>query len=306
MNARLVLASRTMSKRRSSAEIHQGSHGVRVARQTRPFFLAVLLMAVCGLISATAWADRLALVEVRAGEGLSPEIRKRFEAAAVKGLSSAGHSVISPDDVRSRLQGRGALAGCRGGDCVRPMTQALSVEGIVVGEVAAQEKNYVITLRLLRPTAAGASEVAKADERCDICTQAEADQAVEKAATNLGQQAAKLGPAAPPTPSSVVVTPPAPNGGPSAAPSAAPSSSLGAPPWSGWRSASRSSSSTASRLAARPTRNVTAPRSAIPPPPATSLPAWGPPAWWPPASSSISTFAVPATRPSGPVLSDSP
>jgi hypothetical protein len=168
---------------------------------------ALALMAILGS-TGLARAEKAGLAEVRAGEGVSPEIRKRFEAAALKGLQTGGHSVLGPDEVRSKLGGQARLAGCRGGDCIGPMSQALGVDTVVVGEVSAQEKNYVVTLRALRGQGATSSEVAKVEERCDICTVSEAAQAVEKAGQAMSERLTKLGPPAGATPSVIVTAPP--------------------------------------------------------------------------------------------------
>lgn len=110
-------------------------------------------------------------------------LRERFHDAVARGLQQgapAGISVLSGGDVRAQLSGD--LASCSGTGCATPAARALSVDRLVVTEIAVTGKNYSISLRVVDPSG---TETSRTADRCDICSVREADDAVARAAARL-------------------------------------------------------------------------------------------------------------------------
>jgi len=128
-----------------------------------------------------------------AGERLT-----HFHDALAQGLKTGGAPVVPAATVRARLKLGLENAGCDEGPCLQTNAGLVGSSRLATAKVSSVGKNYTIEVRLFR----GQVQTAKAVGRCDVCTNAEAIQTLERLATDLGSKAEE-----PPAPLPVVPRP---------------------------------------------------------------------------------------------------
>jgi hypothetical protein len=111
----------------------------------------------------------------------------------VEGLKAARFNVLHGDDLQKRL-GAGTVT-CRTPDCYPALAQKLRVAYLVVVTVGQHERNYGITLVLVRGRSG--EKAAEVQERCDICGIEEVGEKMGLAASSLRTklEALMVGPA---------------------------------------------------------------------------------------------------------------
>jgi len=147
------------------------------------------------LLPLAAAAERIAALPPVVPDA-EPEIVERLHDAVVRGLTEGGRSAVPVAEVRELVGARADLAGCRQGPCVRGFSVALNAQRVASPTVDIAGKNYHVTIDLL---GGGTGRVlASQTATCDICTLAEAEAAVQKAALELATTAPPWPPPAPP------------------------------------------------------------------------------------------------------------
>jgi hypothetical protein len=113
----------------------------------------------------------------------------------VEGLKAARFNVLSGDDLQKRLGADVATVTCRTPDCYPALAQKLRVAYLVVVTVGQHERNYGITLVLVRGRSG--EKAAEVQERCDICGIEEVGEKMGLAASSLRTklEALMVGPA---------------------------------------------------------------------------------------------------------------
>lgn len=147
--------------------------------------------------------------------GLSTELRLKMEEAAAAGLRASGAEVISSAEL-SRARSAAALGACTDTSCEQKLAQLTDTRYWLRGNVALDTSTYRIHLELT--DARSGSVVSARDDSCDICTEADATEAVNMAASTLKAAAkanltAAAAPVRAPAVAPPVTAPPAPAAG---------------------------------------------------------------------------------------------
>jgi hypothetical protein len=113
----------------------------------------------------------------------------------VEGLKAARFNVLIGDELQKRLGAGAATMACRTPDCYPALAQRLRVAYLVVVTVGQHERNYGITLVLVRGRSG--EKAAEVQERCDICGIEEVGEKMGLAASSLRTklEALMVGPA---------------------------------------------------------------------------------------------------------------
>ncbi|MBI5477662.1 MAG: PEGA domain-containing protein [Deltaproteobacteria bacterium] len=170
---------------------------MRAARAA--FCLAALLMPLgAGAEEAPATEVAGALVAVLPPDfsaNVSEGARTTLVQRLVEGLKVARFNVVSGEELQKRLGADGAALGCRTPDCYPALARRLRVAYLVVVTVGQVERNYDITLVLLRGRSG--EKAAETRERCDICGIEEVGEKMGLAASSLRTklEALMVGPA---------------------------------------------------------------------------------------------------------------
>jgi hypothetical protein len=135
-----------------------------------------------------------------AAPGLSAELRGKLEDAAAAGLRASGAEVVSTSQL-SRTRSTAGLGACTDTACEQKLAQLTDTRTWLRGSVALDTSTYRIHLELT--DARSGSVLSARDDTCDICTEADATEAVNMAASTLQatmktKAAAKAIPAATP------------------------------------------------------------------------------------------------------------
>ena len=126
-----------------------------------------------------------AIVEIRF-VGLPPALEEQVRLRLRQALNLEGYKVIDEKRTQQQARDEGAPPGCVVGPCVTRVVRGLKVERAVVGGVRGQGTSYEFTLSLLET--GGGSLLAQVNERCDVCSFKEVEDAVGRAATQLHKQ----------------------------------------------------------------------------------------------------------------------
>jgi hypothetical protein len=157
--------------------------------------------------------ERLALASFRTlGEHMTEPARGALRLSLTGGLAAAGFEVVGDEEQTQRLRGVPGLAGCETAACLKRLGEVLGVKNALKGQIEMIGTSRYLTSLSLIETETG-REIARVDDTCEVCTLAEANDAVSNAAAALK---AKLEPPRVPAPPAVAaVTAPAPEPPPS-------------------------------------------------------------------------------------------
>ncbi|MBC8132618.1 MAG: hypothetical protein H7X95_06525, partial [Deltaproteobacteria bacterium] len=134
--------------------------------------------------------------------GLPADLRIRLEDAAAAGLKASGADVVSAVEL-SRARQSASLGTCSDTLCEQRLAQVTDTRYWLRGTCQLDTSTYRLHLELV-DARSGAVVVAR-DDTCDICTEADAAETINVAASALK---AALGRAPQPQPTNVAATPP--------------------------------------------------------------------------------------------------
>jgi hypothetical protein len=126
---------------------------------------------------------------------LPADLRIRLEDAAAAGLRASGAQVISATEL-SRARAAASLGACTDAVCEQRLAQITDARYWLRGTCALDTSTYRIHLELA--DARTGAVVAARDDTCDICTEAEAAESVNMAASALKAKLSRAAPAASP------------------------------------------------------------------------------------------------------------
>jgi hypothetical protein len=178
-----------------------------IPTMTREALVAVCLAALLTPLGASAEAPAAdapaaeiagALVAVLPPEysaNVSEGARTTLVQRLVEGLKAASFNVVYGDELLKRLGADTSALACRTADCYPALAKRLRVAYLVVITVGQVERNYDITLVLLRGRSG--EKAAELRERCDICGIEEVGEKMGLAASSLRTklEALMVGPA---------------------------------------------------------------------------------------------------------------
>jgi hypothetical protein len=150
-----------------------------------------LVLASTLLWAGAVSADELVPLVPKMDPPAAAERVTQFHDALGEGLKAGGASVMPAATVRAKLKLGLENAGCDEGPCLQTNAALVGSLRLATARVSSVGKNYTIEVRLFR----GNVQLAKSTGRCDVCTNAEAVQTLQKLATELGSKAEE-----PPTP----------------------------------------------------------------------------------------------------------
>jgi hypothetical protein len=167
--------------------------------------LAILALAL-GIPQAVRGETRVAGLVPQVTPTVSVEVGERFQGALGEGLAAVrGVEVVPRAEVEQVLQQPELLA-CNAAPCFTRIAAQLRALRLVTCNVKIIGKAYAVTLRVIDEFG---REVTRREQHCEICTLAEAEDTIRRAATSLAP-ALQAPPPAPPPPASAPATQPAP------------------------------------------------------------------------------------------------
>ncbi len=149
----------------------------------RGVVVAVALLALTGRAHA-ADEKRVAVLEIAIEGDAPPELRAQLEKSLDGGLYAAGFEVVTHAEVTKKLKTAPELAGCTSTTCLDRLGKLLHVTRFVRARVEASGAAYQFELELLGAEVAG-GVVNRVDRSCSVCTIAEANDEMSRAATAL-------------------------------------------------------------------------------------------------------------------------
>jgi hypothetical protein len=178
-----------------------------MAFPSRRLALVALALTVAGGARSAAAQERVVVWSVSAtGTGAAP-LREQFSRSIAGGMAAAGLAVVPRAEIERRLASTPGLVGCETSPCLGRVAELLQVSRIVRGRVEVFGSSYVFRLEQL---AADAGALGSIDGRCDVCTIAEINEQLSRAAVRLARSVAPR-PAPPaPAPKAPRPAPPAP------------------------------------------------------------------------------------------------
>ncbi len=167
-----------------------------MARRAQPGRVGgrVLVLGLALLAGAPAFAQAPAAIPISSAAilelrfvdlppALAEQIRQRLRHA----LNLEGYKVVDEKRSQTQLREEGAPPGCLVGPCLARVARGLKVERVVVGGVRGQGSSYDYTLTLLET--GGGSLLAQVNQRCDVCSFKDLEEAIGRAAAQLHKQA---------------------------------------------------------------------------------------------------------------------
>ena len=179
-----------------------------------PTLLSLAALAAAALAPAVAAAApklRIAVVGLTSGKA-SAEVREKLDAAVAAGLAASGAEVVGAAETARRLAARGA-GGCASAACLAGVAQEAGARYVVRGSVELDGRSYLLRLEML-DGASGGGVIESREDRCEICTEAEAYETASVSASALKAAVAKrlavadAAGAAPPAPPPAASPPP--------------------------------------------------------------------------------------------------
>jgi len=170
---------------------------------------ALAAVALAPAVAAAAPKLRIAVVGLTSAKA-SAEVRERLDAAVAAGLAASGAEVVGAAETARRLAARGA-GGCDSAACLAAVAQEAGARYVVRGSVEVDGRSYLVRLEMLD----GAGVIESREDRCEICTEAEAYETASvsasalKAAVAKRLAAANAAGTAPPAPPAAATPPPA-------------------------------------------------------------------------------------------------
>lgn len=140
----------------------------------------------------TVRADDLVPLVPKMEPTAATEIIIQFHDALAKGLTDAGLKIIPAAAVRAKEGNRLDRAGCAQGTCLEGVHSRFKSTNIATLKVHSVGKNYDIEAYWF----SGLNIKALTNNRCDICTLAEALKVATRTATELGKKIASMSPEA--------------------------------------------------------------------------------------------------------------
>ncbi|MEK6608003.1 MAG: hypothetical protein AABZ30_10110 [Myxococcota bacterium] len=156
------------------------------------------MIHACRIVIALAFAPALALAQAQrvavlpidaTGDAVADEVRVTLRRGVVGGFASGGGDPRDVEDVDRALAANPALAGCTTSPCLRRIGELVGAPLVVATQVEIVGSSYTFRLRLAE-TADGATRAA-IEESCDVCTMAEASDALSRAAALLAKPVAR-------------------------------------------------------------------------------------------------------------------
>ena len=126
--------------------------------------------------------------------GLAADLRIRLEDAAAAGLRASGAQVVSATEL-SRARAAASLGACTDAVCEQRLAQITDTRYWLRGTCVLDTSTYRIHLELA--DARTGAVVGARDDTCDICTEAEAAESVNIAASALKAKLTRAAPASP-------------------------------------------------------------------------------------------------------------
>lgn len=180
----------------------------------RRTFPGCAVLVATMLVGLGARADRERVVVVGLGELRSPlstPLQMALSSSLVGGLEAGGLEVVPEPELARRTERLPGLRSCTTMTCLRSLAQELGVALVVRARVDLVEaNNYNIAVELV--DAAQERAVGHVEDRCQVCTTAEAKEAVSNAARLLG--ASRAAAMAKPSQTATATAPASPDGGP--------------------------------------------------------------------------------------------
>ena len=140
-----------------------------------------LVLAGTLLWAGAASADDLVPLVPKMDPPAAAERLTQFHDALAQGLKAGGASVMPAATVRAKLKLGLENAGCDEGPCLQTNAALLGGIRMATARVSSVGKNYTIEVRLFR----GNVQIAKTTGRCDVCTNVEAVQTLQRLATEV-------------------------------------------------------------------------------------------------------------------------
>ncbi len=149
--------------------------------------LIALTFALLGVASARA--ERVAVNTFEVLGKNSEATHRQLRDGLIQGLAAAGFAVVSSEEMTKALRGSNGLSGCTTPACVRQVGELTGANYIVQGSIETLgNSNYVFVVQLL-DTRDG-QPTARIDDHCDVCSLADAKQALVNAAAELKRKTA--------------------------------------------------------------------------------------------------------------------
>lgn len=187
-----------------------------------------LLLLQGGSASGAGAQGSIAVLRVDMAGDAPPELREQLSRSLERGLALAGFDVVGRRHVEGRLGGKPELVGCYTTTCLERIAPLVGAKRFVRARVEAEGAAYTIELELLSSSVDG-GVVHRVEVECGVCTIAEANELMSKAAAQLVEPPSRGSETSPepPSPESPSSATPA---APSPAPPPVPPSPSSAPP----------------------------------------------------------------------------
>jgi hypothetical protein len=138
------------------------------------------------LATPHASAQSIAILELRFSKvppALVDQLREQVKSALVL----AGYSVVDQRTASTHVGRAGIPPGCFMGPCLTRVGEALKVDRVIMGGVAAQGTSYDITMTMLET--GGGTALSQVNERCNVCTFKEVEKTIADSSASLHKKA---------------------------------------------------------------------------------------------------------------------
>jgi hypothetical protein len=150
----------------------------------------LLALALAGPFASTAAAERVAVPSFHM-MGIAEPTQAMYRASLAGGLAASGFDLLPEGQLAVTYDRAPGLERCQTSTCFHTLAGLLGVRRLVRAELEmVGTSNFVIALELI--DAEDGRAVARVEDRCQVCTQAEANEALSKAAAELGRRAPPL------------------------------------------------------------------------------------------------------------------
>lgn len=160
--------------------------------QTRSVAIALVgvlvLLAGLGGDAAARRRTRVAVLEMSIEGDAPPELRGQLDRSLAGGLYAAGYEVVGRDEVAEKLRGAPELVGCLTTTCLERIGALVGASRFVRAHVETAGAAYTFELELLGAEASGAV-LRRVERHCAVCTIAEANDEMSRAAAALREDA---------------------------------------------------------------------------------------------------------------------
>jgi len=150
--------------------------------------MAALLCAAAAPRAAHAERPKILVLPV-VGKGADPTLRQRVTQAIGEGLMASGSEVVAPAGVAGAAP---TAESCNTATCLSAAARASGAAYLLRAIVEEEGRSYTFKLEML--DGQSGAVIAQRENRCEICTDAEALETANTAASALKMQALKHGP----------------------------------------------------------------------------------------------------------------